>query len=208
MTDTPTAREVLTMVADWNAAEREAEEARALCNDHVASTAEMRGEKLCRQLLRLKPAHLRALAAPSPAPAPADAELTTDQAMKNIRARMEGMGYTSPLWGALSLIATSARFAQKTVDSPGKYEALCREIAVTVSAAQRLNIMAAPANATHLKTGNVYTLIGPAKHKALGERWIDTVWYQNDAGERFSRETANFYQAFALAPAAAERDGG
>lgn len=48
----------------------------------------------------------------------------------------------------------------------------------------------------HVKTGGIYTELGRMKHKALGERWVDTVLYRNAAGELFSREVANFEQSF------------
>jgi rhamnose utilization protein RhaD (predicted bifunctional aldolase and dehydrogenase) len=85
---------------------------------------------------------------------------------------------------------------------------MAEDALTTLDPAHLRTLAAAPSPAPdqfiHTKSGKTYTRIGPAKHKALGERWIETVWYQNEAGERFSRETDNFNQSLAPAPAGEE----
>lgn len=106
----------------------------------------------------------------------------------------------------LQHIANAAAQTGKT-ETANVYRAAAEIVGEELEAYRAAASAPAATQARHIKTGKVYAIVGAARHKHLGERWVDTVAYQDEAGELFTREVSNFEQSFerlATAPAGAK----
>lgn len=149
-------------------------------------------------LLTLDPAHLRALAVPQPTPEQEPCEtcahVTDNLGQVNYCYRC-GRKFPEHQVQSISLEELVALEAPKWADVPDPVAWVRGMRGDEPDGAQ----------VRHRKSGGLYTLIGPGKHKALGERWVEVMLYRNADGELFSREVANFEESFErLAQAGAE----
>ena len=123
--------DVLTRLQQATRAYRESSTVDALDAQDVVNEIEMElGELLC-PLDGSPDFDLADLAAAQPAPAPAGVmreALSPEAAALYLRERMAGMGYTSPVQAGLSIAISEARFGLRTVDHPGKWEAMAQRI--------------------------------------------------------------------------------